>query len=409
MIGIVCYQKLVAFNIIVENRLHKICFKGFTLQYNQKSSEKEELLSKVIDFLRFPLMIGVVIIHCRFTSILQPQLLVHVQTGGIYYYVSWLFSKVIFGICVPVFFFISGFLFFREGKFTFQTYISKLKRRFFSVFVPFFCWNVIYILIFIVLGYNIICLENGDPKGFVPWINGNTGNVLKRTYCWVMGVFINFNGSGSPADVPLWYIRELICMFILSPVIYWFVKHLKHYSLIIAALVWVISGMYVTLPYIFMRPAILFFLMGAYFALNKIDFVELFSKIKGWIYIAYGVIAILDLFSNELICNFYIHRITVLIGIIVSFKIATLMVKKKEYPESDMLKRIKNTNFFLFAFHWILLYWLAFPLSKIYNGSDASLIVIYFIEMVLCCAIAIVLGMLLNKLFPRTMRFLDGR
>ena len=116
---------------------------------------KEKLQSKVVDFLRFPLMIGVVIIHSRFTIILQPQMLEYVQTGGIYFYVSWLFSKVIFGICVPVFFFISGYLFFREGNLTIQSYVYKLKRRFFSVFVPFFCWNLIYVLIFIFLGYNI--------------------------------------------------------------------------------------------------------------------------------------------------------------------------------------------------------------------------------------------------------------
>ena len=61
---------------------------------------KEKLQSKVVDFLRFPLMIGVVIIHSRFTIILQPQMLEYVQTGGIDFYVSWLFSKVIFGICV---------------------------------------------------------------------------------------------------------------------------------------------------------------------------------------------------------------------------------------------------------------------------------------------------------------------
>ncbi len=64
---------------------------------------KEKLQSKVVDFLRFPLMIGVVIIHSRFTIILQPQMLEYVQTGGIYFYVSWLFSKVIFGICVAEF------------------------------------------------------------------------------------------------------------------------------------------------------------------------------------------------------------------------------------------------------------------------------------------------------------------
>jgi len=371
---------------------------------------KEKLQSKVVDFLRFPLMIGVVIIHSRFTIILQPQMLEYVQTGGIYFYVSWLFSKVIFGICVPVFFFISGYLFFREGNLTIQSYVYKLKRRFFSVFVPFFCWNLIYVLIFIFLGYNILYLDNGEPKGIVPWLNGNTGGGLNKACCWVMGVFFNFNGSGSPADVPFWYIRELICMFILAPVVYWFVKYLKHYGLVIAILVWVLSGQYVTLPYLLMRPAILFFIMGAYFALNKINLVELFSRIGGWIYGCYGVVAIIDLFTNEFEYNNYIHRVTILMGGVVAFKVATAIVWRKEHPDSDLMKQIKSTNFFIFAFHWILLYWLAFPLSKlVHNGSDLSLITIYFMQIILCCTISIFLGMVLNKLFPRTMKFINGR
>ena len=46
------------------------------------SWDLEELQSKLIDFLRFPLMIGVVIIQCRYTSRLQPQLIGNVINGG---------------------------------------------------------------------------------------------------------------------------------------------------------------------------------------------------------------------------------------------------------------------------------------------------------------------------------------
>ena len=44
--------------------------------------EQSSIQEKVIDLLRFPLMIGVVIIHGRFTDRLQPQLLDNVVSGG---------------------------------------------------------------------------------------------------------------------------------------------------------------------------------------------------------------------------------------------------------------------------------------------------------------------------------------
>lgn len=371
---------------------------------------EQELESKVIDFLRLPLMIGVVIIHCRFTTILQPQLLDYVNVGGGgYFYVSWLISKVLCGLCVPTFFFISGYLFFKKGPFDFGSYIHKLKKRFFTILIPFISWNVIYILIFVFLGYNIRFCDDGTPMGIVPWLNGNTGSVISNLYHWVVGVFINFNSSGSPADVPFWYLRDLICMFILTPVIYLFVKCLKKYSLIITAFVWVLSGKYVTFPHLFLRPSILFFIMGSYFAINKVNIILVFNKIGKWIYWLYGIFAIMDLLTNQSTFNCYIHKITLAIGVVVVFKMAIHIVDRRKYPEKKLLLCVKNTNFFIFAFHWILLYWLVFPLSKIYNGTDLSLIVVYFLEIILCCSIAIAIGVLLNKLLPKTMRFLCGR
>ncbi len=368
-----------------------------------------ELESKAIEFLRLPLMIGVVIIHSRFTTILQPQLLDYVKVDGGYFYISWLISKVLCGLCVPSFFFISGYFFFKKGSFNYGSYIHKLKKRFFTILVPFISWNIIYVLIFMLLGYNILYCENGEPMGLVPWLNGNSGSIHKCIFHWIKGVFINFNYSGSPADVPFWYLRDLICMFVLTPFIYWFVKWLKKCSLIIVVLAWVMAGSHHTLPYLFLRPSILFFIMGSYFALQKNSIIDFFLKTRRWIYLLYGAIAFVDLFSIHSPYNGYIHRVTLLIGVIVAFKIAIYFVNKNLFLNTKFYESVKNTNFFVFAFHWILLYWLTFPLSKIYNGTDLSLVLIYFLEIILGCSISISLGMLLNMLIPKIMRFLNGR
>jgi len=73
----------------------------------------EQLLSKTIDFLRFPLIVGVVFIHTDFSNIIiQGSKQVDLRQFAVFAQVFLLFSKLVFEVCVPLFFFISGFLFF---------------------------------------------------------------------------------------------------------------------------------------------------------------------------------------------------------------------------------------------------------------------------------------------------------
>lgn len=99
-----------------------------------------KLDSSVISVLRFPLIVGVVCIHSGMGAFLQYLL------GGICGKLS-----------VPIFLLISGYLFFREGSYelTKELWISKLKKRIFSLLVPYLLWNFIgYIIYAIKVGFS---------------------------------------------------------------------------------------------------------------------------------------------------------------------------------------------------------------------------------------------------------------
>ena len=82
--------------------------KDYHLQYSDG-----QLLSKTIDFLRFPLIVGVVFIHTDFSNIVIGGVKqISFVNFPVFARIFFLFSKVIFEVCVPLFFFISGFLFF---------------------------------------------------------------------------------------------------------------------------------------------------------------------------------------------------------------------------------------------------------------------------------------------------------
>ena len=103
---------------------------------------------KVFDWLRFPLIAGVVFIH-SFGIPFDYEALDFLNLSGIDCYnlfrVS--ISKVLAHVCVPTFYFISGYLFFKGLEtWDVEKYKQKLKRRVKTLLVPFLIWNTISIL-----------------------------------------------------------------------------------------------------------------------------------------------------------------------------------------------------------------------------------------------------------------------
>ena len=104
---------------------------------------------KVFDWLRFPLIVGVVLIH-SFGKPFDYEALDFYHLSGMDYYnlfrVS--ISQVLTHVCVPTFYFISGHLFFNGLEFWDKTrWIKKVKRRIKTLLVPFLIWNTISIII----------------------------------------------------------------------------------------------------------------------------------------------------------------------------------------------------------------------------------------------------------------------
>ena len=111
----------------------------------------DKLLSDTIRFLRFPLMVGVVIVHTTLDSVIIGG--DSVTQGGmfpIFDIFNHLFDGEIVRMRVPLFFFFSGFLFFFQGAFSKQLYADKLKRRVKTLLVPYLFWiSALLLMIFV--------------------------------------------------------------------------------------------------------------------------------------------------------------------------------------------------------------------------------------------------------------------
>lgn len=98
--------------------------------------------------LQFPLAILVVFVHGFGADIDVSELHASGLTGlAVYDYIRLFFSVVIARSAVPIFFIISGYLLFlKVEEYNKTVYISKLRKRWHSLVIPYFSWIVLFIL-----------------------------------------------------------------------------------------------------------------------------------------------------------------------------------------------------------------------------------------------------------------------
>ncbi len=367
-----------------------------------------DLQSKVFDWLRFPLIVGVVFIHC-FGEPFDFSSLDLSQPSGLDFYnffrVS--ISKVLTHVCVPVFFFISGSLFFIGlEKWSKIVYLKKIKKRIKSLFVPFLLWNLIGILsplagAFRDAGfYGIHCFF--EDKGY--W------HLFWDCEKWNLDG-INWIGGGTPSSspylIPLWFLRDLIVVSLCSPILYFFLNFLRSLGVLLLALCY-ISGIFLNIPGV-SSTAFFFFGAGAFFRLNNIDVTKFSYKYRWFFYISALVLWILcTLFNGH---NTYegnlVYPIYVIIGSVALLNLATTIVHNNIIT---MPLICSKSSFFIYLSHTIWITRIVTLISqKIFGGDNAlMLFASYMFVPLTTIAICILLYSLLSKFMPKVCKILLG-
>lgn len=100
-------------------------------------NNNSDLRSQSLDMLRFPLAVVVLIVHT-----IQIDLILHgnrIETDDMPLLLAMkdFVTAFLSDQSVPVYFFISGFVFFLGGRLSKQRYVRKMKNRFKSLFIPY--------------------------------------------------------------------------------------------------------------------------------------------------------------------------------------------------------------------------------------------------------------------------------
>lgn len=336
-----------------------------------------EELSKIIEFLRWPLTVLVVCIHI-------------VRVNDVAFDRFWV--KDVCAIAVPAFFIISGMLFFHNTRLTSNSkpgrdlpfdYKHKLKRRIKTLLIPYLIWNAFAIVIGIALNFQ-------DYRFTV--LNILAG-FWDSHYSFVHAV------GHAPMDFPLWYVRDLMVCCILSPLYYIMIQRTGILLPITGVLLWMFG---VNIPIVGISSiAIAFFSLGAYFSIWNINLAKIGKKSAGLMAVTVMVAWIVD----AILCIEAFQRLGTLMATCLIFPIAGLFVSRDSHIVG-IANRIGKYSFFVFASHALIVKYISWA---VYSFQWFPPTVAYIISLSIILAICLFLGYYCRKLFPRFNAIVVGR
>lgn len=352
-------------------------------------TDMEQRQSVVIETMRLPLILLVLFIH-----VLPPDLkqIEHSFSGmNIYRFISEMISHNVGRIAVPCFFVFSGYFFFLKMKrWDFAFYREQLKKRVRTLLIPYLLWNIL--LIFITFAKYHLCERLNIPQ------HDEILFLYEHSFLELIWM---------PIDLPLWFLRDLICMTLLAPFFYYLLRYTKIYGLL-ALLVLYLTTWDTNIPG-FSMTAILYFGLGAYLGIYKKIFLKYCMKFGRIAFVLAFILLILSTFYNGIEpLHEYIIRFFIPLGMIVAVSLMNKMINIFYFR--NLFIKLSPTVFFIYAIHefyiknWLKGAFYRTPLADSGGGMLIGYVLMPFMALFIC----LILYCLWKKISPTTLSIMIG-
>lgn len=349
-------------------------------------------LSHTIAALRTILCMQIVFLHMRITA-LTPQD-IDIQAYPAYYYLA-TFATLLCRLAVPLFFTISGYLYFQTFILTRQCYVEKTKRRIRHLLQPIFIWTSLYLLLYLAAQNtpHIESLFSGNNKLIADY---NGWDVLDA----YTGLF-----SGIPFAGQYWFLRNLLIACLLSPVFWYVFKYARAAGIVAIGIFWYLQP--VTQIDASVLNTLFFFSLGGYLGYLKSGLLFPPALKKG-VYIGAAVSLpatfFLSVYGSP--AYLYMYNLYIVVGMAALFLLCFQWIKK---GYGKRLVRLSYGSYFCFLFHQQLLMFLKRGVYKVVHPHDSLMLsILYFVIPVLTICICYGLYGFLKKKFPRILDLLTG-
>ena len=313
----------------------------------------------------------------------------HVGVCGVYPYPGWwirkVFSEMLGPIAVPYFFLASGF--FLSGHISEQGWWRRaISQRVRTLLIPYLIWDFIYGVFRIVLyvGSNIAAgrpLMDSLPDSLWGWL-----------------AYVGLNPASSPILGPLWFVRSLMILVVLSPALKWAFEKWRWLFILALYCAYVLVDVFGFVTDAYLRGVLhralslqgfCFFSLGMALRMRPLWVLNGGKKVGLWLF---GLVVFLTLYS-------YYHAVG---GWSVCphalFIPLVLLCVWKVMPAHPLNKVLTASSFPMFLLHCFGLETFAYSSRFVHLGGPFST---YLIRLVVCIVCPIGISVVLRHLLPR--------
>ena len=356
------------------------------------------LTSRVIDSLRYPMAVLVIICHAGFFSRPVGEPLEAWQDWHLLKAMQLFFSEVLPHVAVPLFMLFSGLLLFKSGKFEFDDYAKAITKRARTLLIPYLIWSSFCFVIAI--------NEGGVQPTFMHWLQG-----LWDTALWQPEASFSIDLPGYPVSMPLWFLRDLMILFLISYPIGQMLKLTRGWLLLLIA-VWWFPGHEKFFG--FGADSLFYFSVGAWFGMRQIDFIGILRKIRTTSYVSALIMTSVEFYITY---TLYIEHgelqfLWIPFNIFVLSMMGATLNLAADWQESRLqriLQKLSPSSFFLFVAHIVFLYQLQrWSYALLDPVTQLGNILYYWSFITFYIAILTASYFLFNRFLPHTMSILTG-
>lgn len=307
---------------------------------------------------------------------------------------------------VPIFFLISGFL--SEGTIERTgNYGNMMKKKAKSLLIPYFIWNIFYMLMEVV-GYYIM------PSAF--------DDISHESMIMLLIKMIGIPFIKGPIYEPLWFINSLFMFFCFLPVINFVVKKLPGFYIIIIDLL--LMSIYVPLLYsdgYFINRSIPFFILGLYLAENKNKIFRIFNNIYKYRYIlllifgfATYIIAYVKSINSDIHSVYrvgmtcHVITMTIIMGLCTSIFLIIRDISKIQIIR-QILNCLSEYSFMIYVMHGKILSILQILFSRLLKQNGIIVILEYLLLPIIVILINIIIAFFMKRHLNKVYAVIVGK
>lgn len=303
------------------------------------------------------------------------------------------FVSGMMGRCaVPLFYVISGYLFFLKVPEGMKSIYGKMRKRVGTLVVPY----IIGCLFFVDFGVLMAVLPGVSKymnSSMMPLFSKPVGEILRS-------IFYDA-GNGSPCAFQLWFLRDLILIVATSPLWYLLLKHLR----------WILVVTCFGLTYLHIQfiPffALLWFLFGG-------QLVQVKNKYGGasltvFTIVVFLFLSVVQLFMPDMIDWELVKIPIIILGLISIWGIYDMVLGKDfKLSEHRWLATACQFTFFIYLFHEPTLNIVRKLIVVVLGKNELGYLASYLISPWIFTACAVFAGLLFRKYLPRVYNVCTG-